>query len=197
MKLLGYNASLALSAIAFVGLGIASTTTTKAASLQATTGISTVFDNGYASYVRSFKDSGQLLGNSKTVCGDSFAFVYGSGQMIYLSTLGSNSTAYDFNNFGLVVGGSKTDAGLFNTLRDSDGQMQDKNTFGGYFSGSQAFGIDLAGQVLAESETGYDALLCSDRKMQEFDGISANGALLLGNSSGKYRCRQGVALFYR
>lgn len=42
MKLLGYNASLALSAIAFVGLGIASTITTKAASLQASTGISLV-----------------------------------------------------------------------------------------------------------------------------------------------------------
>lgn len=197
MKLFGYKAGLVLSAIAALGLGIVSTTTTKAASLQVTTGISTVFDSCYASYVRSFKDSGQLLGNSRTASGDSLAFVYSNGQMLYVSTLGSNSTTEDFNNFGLVVGGSKTNAGLFDALLDRNSQMRDKGNFGGYCSVNPAFGINPPGQIVGEFETDDDALICSDSKMQQFDGIGANGALILGNSSGNYRCGQDVALFYR
>jgi hypothetical protein len=193
MKLLGYKASLTLSAIAFVGLGIASTTTTKAASLQATTGISTVFDNCYINYTRSFKDSGQLLSNSTTVNGDSFTFIYSGGQRLYLGTLGSNNTAYDFNHFGLVVGGSKTNAGLFDALLNANSQMQDKGTFGGYFSGNQAFGIDLAGQVLEESKASYDAFdafLYNASPIQELGYMSANGnqLLLLHRSLEKQRC---------
>ena len=62
---------------------------------------------GYSSYAYGINDSGQVVGAAQTPNGDTRAFLWQSGTMIDLGTLGGASYAWDINNVGQIVGSSQ------------------------------------------------------------------------------------------
>lgn len=78
------------------------------------------------------------------------AFLYGSGTMTDLGTLGGTSSyGSSINNSGQVAGGSETVGGQRHAFRYSGGVMTDLGTLGGHSFG---IGINDAGQVVGDSE---------------------------------------------
>jgi probable HAF family extracellular repeat protein len=97
--------------------------------------------------------SGQVVGQAETSNG-LHAFLYSSGSMADLGTLGgSSSSAYGINSRGQVVGFANisTSTTTRHAFLYSNGTMDDLGTLGG--AESFAYGINASGQVVGDSFT--------------------------------------------
>ena len=129
---------------------------------------------GQESYSNSINDSGQVVGTAQTGAtyepspksSDylvSHAFLYnGSSPLQDLGTLGgTNSTAYDINNVGQVVGTADTLEQSSHAFIYSDGKMTDLNSLilnSSEWLLSEARGINNAGQIVGTGTLQSDTL---------------------------------------
>jgi probable HAF family extracellular repeat protein len=99
-------------------------------------------------------DSGAVVGQSNAPSGYSHAFLYSSGHMTDLGTLGGNSIAFAINNLGQVVGGSNTLSGFSRAFVMANGLMTDLDpNYQNY--DSYATSINNAGQFVVNSDEAY------------------------------------------
>ena len=134
-------------------------------------------------------DSGQVVGYSDTPGGASHAFLYSSGQMQDLGTLGgANSVASGINDSGQVVGYSEVSSGDRHAFLYTGGQMKDLGTLPGYVD-SSASGINDSGQVVGYSEVSSGdrhAFLYTGGQMQDLGTLGgANSVASDINDSGQ------------
>ncbi|CAG0993035.1 hypothetical protein ANRL3_02909 [Anaerolineae bacterium] len=124
---------------------------------------------GGGSVAYDINNVGQVTGVSKSI-----AFIYSGGTMQSLGTLGgSYSYAYSINDYGQVVGYSRTNYSQTHAFLYTGGIMQDLGTLGGTNSG--ALGINNIGQVVGYSQlagdSSYSPFLYSDGIMQNLGSL--------------------------
>lgn len=94
--------------------------------------------------------AGQIVGSSSISGGNSHAFLYESGAMQDLGTLGGlSSQARAINESGRIVGQSHVSGNTFHAFLYESGTMKDLGTLGG--ESSFAFGVNSIGQVVGAS----------------------------------------------
>jgi probable HAF family extracellular repeat protein len=126
-------------------------------------------------FPRSINSGGFVVGY---LSGSGRAFVYHSGSMTALRTLGGlHNSACAINDHGDIVGGSYTSNGSYRAFLFSNGQMTD--LLGGLCtSDSEAYGINSSGQVVGHyvdsSEHGF---VYDDGEMTVLPGISCAYAI--------------------
>ena len=140
---------------------------------------------GGSSYATGINASGQVVGYSSTPYETEHAFLYSSGTMQDLGTLGgSNSQAYGINASGQVVGGSGIAGNSY--CYDAFLSMRDLG-LGGSFS--QANGINDSGQVVGTFTNEWDeqhAFLYNNGTMQDLGTIGGASSSAYGiNASGQ------------
>ena len=97
-------------------------------------------------------ENGQIAGTSGTASGKQHAFLWQSGKMTDLGTLGGpSSTALAINEHGQVVGSSSTAAGRTHAFLWQNGEMTDLGTLGRAYSDSGAVAINDRAQVVGDS----------------------------------------------
>lgn len=108
---------------------------------------------GNLSQAYGINNKGQVVGYSSTTSGQSHAFLWQTGTMTDLGTLGGNfnsSKAYDINNKGQVVGYSSTTSGQPHAFLWQNGTMQDLGLYGTNDC-SDAVAINYWGKVVGRS----------------------------------------------
>lgn len=143
---------------------------------------------GHISWAAGINNAGQVAGYA-TTSGDAtaHAFLYGSGGMSDLGTLGGKvdySLAYGINSAGLVVGGSNTGPGPYHAFMYSNGTMSDLGTLGG--GDSSAYAINNAGQVVGVARTTANAA------QHAFSYTIGGGMRDLGTLGGLFSWAYGV-----
>jgi len=113
-----------------------------------------------------------------------------------LGTLGGNrSEAYDLNNYGTVVGESKTASDETHAFIWRDGAIEDLGTLGGSFS--RATGINDQGEVVGMSSTSSGenhAFIWSDGQMRDLGTLGGNWSMALAiNEKGQVAGEAKVA----
>jgi probable HAF family extracellular repeat protein len=107
--------------------------------------------------------TGDVTGDSHVTSTTAHAFVYSSGAMVDIGTLGGvNSTGFAINNIGQVTGESDTGLGASHAFLYSGGSMIDLGTLSG-FTQSVGRSVNDAGQVV-----GYASSLLAGSPSQAF-----------------------------
>ena len=123
------------------------------------------------------------------------AFLYSSGQMTALATLGRYSSGYAINNAGQVVGWADTGAGMTQAFLYTNGQATYLGTDNGV-----AYDINNAGQVVGASfnASGFGhAFLYSNGQMTDLGalpghiGSVSNAISSVGQITGESHLTQG------
>jgi probable HAF family extracellular repeat protein len=114
---------------------------------------------GGACIAYGINDEGQIVGWANTN-GSNNAFLYSSGTMIDLGTLGGyESHAFGINDYGQVVGYSYTNGAVLDAFLYSGGTMSDLGSIVG--SDSMAYGINDHGQIAGGTGNPNHAFLFS------------------------------------
>ncbi|MGA7127769.1 MAG: hypothetical protein WBZ19_15775 [Chthoniobacterales bacterium] len=99
-------------------------------------------------------DSGQIVGRYQNADGATHAFLYASGQLTDLGSLGgANSEALAINVNGLIVGDSQMTGGTIHAFVFDSGAMKDLGTLPGFTNASFARGVNNTGQIVGESDS--------------------------------------------
>jgi probable HAF family extracellular repeat protein len=107
---------------------------------------------GISSVASAINSSGQVAGMSSIANGDAHAFLWSSGVMTDLGTLGGNySAANAINDSGQVVGVSRTAGGQLHGFLWKTGVMHDLGTLPGGRE-SRATGIDRYGKIVGGAD---------------------------------------------
>ncbi len=127
--------------------------------------------------------SGQIVGNSGTR-----AFLYDSGKMTDLGTLGgATSAAYGINQQSQIVGYADTTAGATHAFMSDHGTMTDLGTLGGM--NSYAYGINDLGQIVGQAQTAtgaYHAFLYQSGSMSDLGSFAGDNSVAYKiNNSGQ------------
>ncbi len=105
---------------------------------------------GNISVGRSINNAGQVVGYARDSDGRTHGFINTSGVM---TDLGFRGFALDINDSGLVTGSYLTTNGSYHALiTNSDGNLTDLGTLGGYSSEGAA--VNASGIVVGHSDTG-------------------------------------------
>ena len=134
--------------------------------LYSLTDLGTLTPPGGASFGIALNSSGQVVGESFGVTGNTHAFLYSDGSMqdLHLGTLPNGvASANAINDSGQVAGygqiigevGPHGSTNFLHAFLYSSGSMQDLGTLGG--PSSQARGINSAGQLTGVADTPPDA----------------------------------------
>jgi probable HAF family extracellular repeat protein/YD repeat-containing protein len=133
------------------------------------------------------------------VLGNGHAFLYSSGVIQDLGTLGgASSSAFGVNSSGEVVGASTTSSGATHAFIYSKGVMTDLGTLGGTNSAADA--INDSGVIVGSSETvsnqAEDGFVYTNGTMADLTILSGGegGAGLAINASGQILTQNGLLL---
>jgi probable HAF family extracellular repeat protein len=130
---------------------------------------------GVGTFAYGINDSGQVVGSGPVGDGSGAnrAFLYSSGTMTDLGTLGSasfDSSAVAINASGQVVGRSGTWSGQSHAFLYSNGTMTDLGALGG--SASCACGINASGQIVGYFDAAAEhAFVYSDGTMTDLNSV--------------------------
>lgn len=141
---------------------------------------------GYSAESRAIgiNTSGQVVGKADSGGNYTHAFLYGSGALTDLGTLGgSYSGASGINVGGQVVGWSYTDSGEEHAFLYSSGTITDLGTLPGGSARSEATGINSIGQVTgwSASTNGAHAFLFTDETMTDLGTLANYDGSSYGN----------------
>jgi len=111
---------------------------------------------GGSAVAYALNDAGQVVGSAVTTDGSNHPFLYSSGQMTDLGTLGSRdsgewNTATGINKFGVVVGTSYDPHGNFFGFIWRNGTMTKMGTLGGAWS--QGYAVNNKNQITGVAYT--------------------------------------------
>ena len=149
-------------------------------------GVKTTGGNSNASSINA---TGQVAGwvRARTISGDDGAFLYSAGSFVFFQ---ANSSAFDINNAGQVVGGiGGNDNGSGNAFLFSGGVVQDLGKVSAGHKFAIASAINNAGDVVGVSSpsflasSGERAFIFRDGMMQDLnDLIAANSGWVLSRA---------------
>ena len=122
-------------------------------------------------------DSGQIIGRYQNADGATHAFLYASGQLTDLGSLGgANSEALAINVNGLIVGDSQMTGGTIHAFVFDSGAMKDLGTLPGFTNASFARGVNNTGQIVGESDSDNQkrAFVYSNGQMSDLTQAAIN-----------------------
>src|SRR5262249_40719215 len=146
--------------------------------------LGTGFASGSFSRGWAINDAGDIVGErGPRQLAPSQAFLFRKGEFIELGTLGGDQAiAYDINDFGQIVGSSRSEVIWTHAFLYQGGVMTDLGTLGDPYRQSEARSINNLGQIVGSSRVGFG----SDLHAVRWDGgkILDLGVLGNGNASG-------------
>ena len=122
-------------------------------------------------------DSGQIVGRYQNADGATHAFLYASGQLTDLGSLGgANSEALAINVNGLIVGDSQLTGGTIHAFVFDSGAMKDLGALPGFTNASFARGVNNTGQIVGESDSDNQkrAFVYSNGQMSDLTQAAVN-----------------------
>jgi probable HAF family extracellular repeat protein len=127
---------------------------------------------GPYSYGNAINNSGQITGYSTTAGSQLHAFIYSTGTITDLGTLGEDSYGIGINASGQVTGGATAPDGNEHAFLYTGGVLKDLGTAGVASAGT---GINDRGQVVGTYSTASGGFLYADGVLSDL-GLISNGA---------------------
>ena len=157
---------------------------------------------GGSSVAEGINDLGQVVGYSTVAGGVDHAFLFSSGVLADLGTLGGDSYAYGINDSGTVVGDYENASDRSVAFEDAGGVMTGLGSLQGASGSSYAKGVNASGEVVGYSSVGTQndsslaAFVYSDGTMTDLGGLAYDGQGVNEQSLGTAINDSGVVVGY-